>query len=109
MIKAQFINNGGVLCGFEISGHAEYADKGKDIVCAGVSSAVQMTANTIIEVIGAGAYISRKGEKITLRLLRCSDKAKITNARAVIKGLRLHLFILSTQYQGTISIEDSEV
>ena len=66
VIKARFITNNSVVCGFEISGHAGYADKGNDIVCASVSSAVQMAANTIIEVIGAGAYVSRKGGKVTL-------------------------------------------
>lgn len=109
MIKARFINSDNTVLGFEISGHAGYADKGNDIVCASVSSAVQMAANTIIEVIGAGAYVSRKSGKITLRLLRCGDKAKSISARNIIIGLRLHLFILSTQYQGTVSIEDSEV
>lgn len=108
-MKARFFTSGQSLCGFEVSGHAGYADKGEDIVCAAVSSAVQLTVNTIIESIGAGAYVSRKGGQITLRLLRSEDSAKLTAARAVINGLYLHLFILGTQYPNTISIEDSEV
>lgn len=109
MIKARFFANGQSLCGFTVSGHAGYADKGEDIVCAAVSSAVQMAANTIVESIGAGVYVARKGGKITLRLLRGQDSAKSLSAKAVIQGLYLHLFILSTQYPGMISIEDSEV
>jgi uncharacterized protein len=109
VIRARFISNNSAVCGFEISGHSGYADKGSDIVCASVSSAVQMAANTIIEVIGSGAYVSRKNGEVSLRLLRSEDKAKIAGARNIITGLRLHLFILSMQYQGTIDIEDSEV
>lgn len=109
MIKAHFLNSNSVTCGFEISGHAEYADKGNDIVCASVSSAVQMATNTITDVIGVGAYVSSVNGKVTLRLLHGTDKEKIIFTRVIIKGLRLHLSILSKQYRGTISIEDSEV
>jgi uncharacterized protein YsxB (DUF464 family) len=109
VIRTRFFNNGGVMCGFEVSGHAEYADKGHDIVCASVSSAVQMTANTVTEVIGVEAHVSDVDGKVSLQLGQCTDSEKIVAARAVIKGLRLHLSLLSKQYRGTISIEDSEV
>ena len=33
--------------GFDSIGHAEYADAGKDVVCAGISALVQNTANAI--------------------------------------------------------------
>ena len=47
MIYAEFFTRQEKLYGFKISGHAGYADKGEDIVCASVSSAVQLVANTI--------------------------------------------------------------
>lgn len=110
MIRARFFNNCSAVCGFEISGHAGYANEGHDIVCASVSSAVQMAANTITEVIGAKADVKVAADStITLRLGHCPDKEKLASAQAVIEGLRLHLSVLSKQYRGTISIEDSEV
>lgn len=109
MIKVRFFNNCSAVCGFEISGHAGYADKGHDIVCASVSSAVQMVANTVTEVIGVKAAVSNVDGTITLRLGHCSDEEKLASAQAIIEGLRLHLSILSKQFRGTISIEDSEV
>lgn len=109
MIKARFFNNKGCCFGFEISGHAGYAEKGHDIVCASVSSAVQMACNTITEIIGAGAYVGRENDKISLRLLRGNEKSKADDAEVVFKGLRLHLSILKSQFDGTIRIEDSEV
>lgn len=107
MIKAHFFHSGDALLGFEVSGHAGYAQKGHDIVCACVSSAVQLTANTVTEVIGAGAHITRRGGKVALRLI--GGDGRILSASDAIKGLRLQLSILSRNYRGTISIEDSEV
>ncbi len=109
MIRARFFNKGGDTHGFEVSGHAGYAGKGQDIVCASVSSAVQMTANTVTEIIGAAASVKDTGGKISLKLSESENSEKIAVASSVIKGLRFHLSLLSMQYQGTISIEDSEV
>ncbi len=35
----------------EISGHANFADKGEDIVCASISTAIYMTRNTIEHLV----------------------------------------------------------
>ena len=45
--------------GFEISGHAG-GNAGRDIVCAAVSSAVYMAANTVTEIIKVRADISEQ-------------------------------------------------
>lgn len=44
MIKVKFYKNGLV-----VSGHADYAEHGKDIVCAGVSSIVQGALNWFVD------------------------------------------------------------
>ena len=46
MIKV-FVTQSGVLYGYEVSGHSGYAEKGNDIVCAGISSVAQ---NTLISI-----------------------------------------------------------
>lgn len=40
------------IAGFEISGHAQYAKHGEDIVCAGVSAVTVGTVNSIEELTG---------------------------------------------------------
>jgi len=40
------------IVGFKVSGHANYADNGKDIVCAGVSAITVGTVNSIEELTG---------------------------------------------------------
>ncbi len=42
-----FRNRDGGILGFESLGHAGYADKGEDIVCAGISALVINTVNSL--------------------------------------------------------------
>ena len=51
MIRVEFTKSGELLTCFSVSGHAGYDDYGHDIVCASVTSAVQLTANGITEVL----------------------------------------------------------
>jgi len=55
MTRIKFFESGGVITGFELEGHAGAGLYGNDIVCAALSSAVLMAANTITEIIGAKA------------------------------------------------------
>ena len=48
MIQATFYKHqNGTLCGFSLSGHAGFAESGKDIVCAGVSALAINTVNAV--------------------------------------------------------------
>ena len=86
MIRAVFFEgeNGR---GFEISGHAG-GSAGTDIVCAAVSSAVYMAANTVTD----------DGH------LKFSVGEENDSAAAVLDGLKLHLTELSKQYPKKIKV-----
>lgn len=47
MIKANYLVENSNIKVIEISGHAEYSESGKDIVCAAVSTAIIVTANAV--------------------------------------------------------------
>lgn len=52
MIRADFSANAdGALLGFSVLGHSGLAQEGEDILCAAVSSAAYMTANTVLEIL----------------------------------------------------------
>ena len=90
MTKAQFWSYG-----FRISGHStENAedDRGRAL-CAAVSSAAYMAANTITEVIGDKAETRVGDGEMLLEVKKPSDKTV-----AVLSGLKLHLSELSKQY-----------
>ena len=47
MTKISVFKKDGIYTGFEVSGHAGYAESGKDIVCAAISMLVLNTINSI--------------------------------------------------------------
>jgi len=56
MIRANFYQDNNKIQTIEISGHAEYDESGKDIVCAAVSTAIIVTVNAI-NLVGFIDYI----------------------------------------------------
>jgi uncharacterized protein YsxB (DUF464 family) len=101
MTSVKFLADGIGLYGFEISGHSssDCDDFGGKIVCAAVSSAAFMTANTITEVIGDKADASVDD---ALMVVKCKNASK--ESRTVLEGLRLHLTQLADQYSNNIKI-----
>lgn len=74
MIKFLFIKENKKIKKINIQGHALYSSKGKDIVCASVSTAIIMTLN-IIELLELNSNInySVKEGFFSLRLLKFED------------------------------------
>jgi uncharacterized protein YsxB (DUF464 family) len=102
MIRARFsYSPEGLADGFEISGHSGYAEVGNDIVCAAVSSAAYMCANTLTEILGLKPELSETDGTMKLKL----NAEESRKADAVLKGLILHLEQLSLQYPDFIKIE----
>lgn len=98
MIRAVFFEGESKL-GFEISGHAG-GNRGKDIVCASVSSAAYMAANTITDILNISAEI-RLNDDGFLSFFISEDNV---SAKAIIDGLQLHLTALSKQYPKKIKV-----
>lgn len=104
MIEANFFQTKDALVGFSISGHAGYDVYGKDVACASVTSAVQLTANGITEVLAIPADVLVLENKIELRLPSYSKQAV-----AFLDALLLHLRLLAEEYEDTIDVNVSEV
>ncbi len=105
MTVIRFIRSQGSLVGFELQGHSGFAQEGEDIVCAAVSSATYMTANTITDIIGIDAEISVDDGFLTMKL-SSQDAMK---AQDILRGFELHINELSQQYQSNIKVIYSEV
>ena len=86
---------------FSLSGHG--TDSTKDIegkiVCAAVSSAVYMAANTLSEIVGAEIEAKDDGDVLSVRVLSKLEESQIT-----LQGLKLHLEELSKDYNKKITI-----
>lgn len=107
MLKAVFLKKNGRYCECSVSGHAGYAKRGKDIVCASVSSAVQLTANLITETFQEPAEVGVEPASNTIRI-QLSDGCSPV-AASVLEMLYLHLCSISDEFPNTITFEILEV
>ncbi len=106
MIRAEFLTApDGTLVGFHISGHAGYAEAGEDVICAFVSSAAYMTANTVTEVIGADAEAAAQDGDMFVRV----SKKDAGRCREIFEGLKLHLLNTEEQYPDYLKVLFMEV
>ena len=105
MIRATFLTTAGQLCGFTVQGHAGQAEYGRDIVCAAVSSAVYLTANTLTEVCGVSADIQESDGRMAVRI----NSEELSLAQITLRGLQIHLEGLSAQYPQFIHLQQTEV
>ena len=101
MTKVRFFADEKGLYGFEINGHSSKNcdDEIGKIVCAAVSSAAYMAANTVTEIIGDKAAADVSDGAMRFEVTTPCDKT-----RAVLEGLRLHLIELSAEYGSNIVI-----
>ena len=104
MIIAKFNRTAAGLLSATVSGHAGYAPAGEVVVCAAVSSAVQLTANALTEVLGTDAGIDVSENSVSIVPVP-GDAV----SQAFLKALLLHLGLLAEEYPGTIKVTISEV
>lgn len=105
MINVEFYLKNDELTGFSVKGHAGYADYGSDIVCASVTSTVEMTANGITEILGEKADVLVYENEVKLMLNAESSEYAIK----FLQALRLHLELLSKDYPQNIKLHEMEV
>jgi uncharacterized protein YsxB (DUF464 family) len=101
MIKAVFFTeNNGRLSGFSLSGHAGCGTAGNDVACAAVSSAAELTCNTVTDFFGDEADVSAEENMLTLRLKNngCGYSEKL------IESFKTHLGFISEEYPRSIQI-----
>ena len=105
MIRVEFTKSGELLTSFSVSGHAGYDDYGHDIVCASVTSAVQLTANGITEVLKLPGKVDVEENLIRVTL----PSRQREKGQPSLQALLLHLRLLAQDYEGTIQVNLSEV
>lgn len=105
MTRIKFFSHSSDLIGFEVSGHTGFGLSGEDILCAAVSSATIMTANTITDILQIDAKIKTEDGFLKVEIAPHSAKA----CQPILMGLKLHLTQLEEQYQKNLKIITTEV
>ena len=104
MIRVRFMTADGLLSGFSVTGHAGAGAYGQDIVCAAVSSATYMTANTVTDILCQPADIVVDDGYFTLQVT-----GDIPACQAVLAGFRLHIEAMQHEYPKRIQLMNTEV
>ena len=104
MIRVTFRTRREQTVGFCISGHAGSAPAGEDIVCAAVSSAAYMTANTVTDVLHIPAAVTVEDGRMELTV-----EGDAEPCQAVFAGFRLHIKALQEQYPDRVHLMNTEV
>ena len=104
MVRANFYRKNGLYCGFIVSGHAG-GRYGTNIVCAGVSSAVMLTVNTVTDFLVADASVRVRENAVGLKL---NQPEADDTARALIYSLKEHLQMLARE-NGGINVVIKEI
>jgi uncharacterized protein YsxB (DUF464 family) len=92
MIKVVFDD-----CGFEASGHADFDEYGKDVVCAAVSSILQHSAYILVSL--GGKLEMNKG------YLKVWDVPRDSCARTVLEVTKRSILNIQEKYPENLSVE----
>lgn len=103
MIRAEFYESKGKLSGFRLSGHAGMAANGRDVACASVSSAVQLTVN-LLDEFGCFPVV-----KTGINVIKCTAGSRLDDASRMFGRLKQHFEAILEEFPNTIKIIISEV
>ena len=104
MIKATFFSYNDNYYSFIIEGHANHGFSGNDIICAAVSSAVDMTINAIKNIIKEDCFLNINPSKAEVYLKmknKTSEKASL-----FIQSLYDHLLNISEAYPDNVKVKN---
>ncbi len=104
MIQAVFYQKQKKACGYRISGHAGYAESGEDVVCAAVSSAVQLATNLLTEVFHVQASV-----KVEEACITCHTQESVESGEGILSMLAVHIQGIAQEFPNTIQVTFLEV
>ena len=105
MIRIEiYYENGGKISGFRASGHSGTAEKGHDIVCAGVSALSQAA------LLGIGRHLHREMDYDVdpsgdLRMKLSGEPDDLT--QAIFATMRLGFVEIAKSYPNAVSLKES--
>ncbi|MEA4814850.1 MAG: ribosomal-processing cysteine protease Prp [Oscillospiraceae bacterium] len=106
MTTVSFHMEEGRITGFEAKGHSGFAEEGKDIVCASVTSAIRLVECVANDVLGlcAAVKVSESRASISLKLPGGLSASADNTCQAVLTGLMVYLTELHEEYPDNIQV-----
>lgn len=96
------------IYGFEVRGHSGYAEAGADIVCAAVSSAVNLVYATVNEVLGLAASVKTGEAAVSFRLPGGLSERDEATCQNLLVGMMVYLTDLHEEYPAYLQVVVSD-
>ena len=78
MTKITFYRNGDLIIGFEVSGHTGKEERGRDLLCAQISTVAQLAVVGMTEVIKLNAFYEISDGYLKIKTnLKDSEKSEV--------------------------------
>lgn len=103
MIEITFYEKNNKICGFEIKGHAQYSEKGQDIVCAGVSSLALTAFNMLCDHLGEKECIYKDTGYIKILFFKASNVN--SKQEVIFNYLKTGLMAIRESYSNYVSVK----
>lgn len=104
MTSVKFYLSHDRIVAVDLLGHAGYAEEGEDIVCAAISSSVQLIHALLFDVLGIAVDTVVDDECAHIRLTLPDDR--IEEGQAALKALYLHMTELEEGYSEFINVTE---
>ena len=106
MTTVAFSMEGDRIVSFEVRGHSGYAEEGEDIVCAAVSSAVNLVNATVNDVLGLAAAVKvrQKDAYLSLKLPAKLGQTAESTCQTLMTALMVHFAQLHEEYPDHIIV-----
>ncbi|NMB08683.1 MAG: ribosomal-processing cysteine protease Prp [Tissierellia bacterium] len=107
-------DNKGNIIRYKISGHAGFAEKGEDVVCAAVSALSQTALVSLVEVIGISEkelefYIDEKKGILDVQLPKLIGEITNKEAQILLKTFEIGIKKIVESYSEYVTLKYREV
>ena len=109
MIRITMARSNGRNVGFDCTGHAGFAEEGKDIVCSAVSAVTQTTVLGITEIAKIPAGVSVDEDGIRCILGKDATEKQCEQADLLLSSMETGLAAIGRAHPHTLKITDREV
>jgi len=97
----------GAIRSYSVKGHADYAERGKDIVCAGVSAVAVGTVNSIEKLTGTRLAASMKSGLLQASVPEGLEGDKLDKVQLLLESMVTMLYTIQESYGEYITIREN--
>ncbi len=106
MLEVSFVlNREERIQSFAVSGHSQYAEHGKDIVCAAVSVLAQSAVIGLEEYVGIRPRVTRQSGGFSCLLPQKMTDRQVIMSEAILRTCYLGMLAVQENYAGYVKIE----